>query len=91
MHSFLGNARQIVNEYSWSIEGQYEVNITLENLHSEELFGHVKYIHNFTKIVHVQYPVINFEDNDIVLDWFVTDNVDFILTLGLHNNSIFSK
>ena len=85
-HFHLGSAREFVNEYSWSIEGEYEVNITLENLHSEELFGHVKYIHNFTKIVHIQYPVMDFKDDDIVLDWFVTDDVDFILKLGLQNN-----
>ena len=56
-------------------------------MHSEEKFGHVKYIHNFTKIVHVQYPVMDFKDDDIVLDWFVTDDVDFVLTLGLQDNS----
>ena len=82
---YLGSAREIVNEYSWSTEGEYEVNITLENLHSEELFGHVKYIHNFTKSIHVQYPVMDFKDDDVVLDWFLSDDVDFLLTLGLQD------
>ena len=60
-------AREIIYEHSWSSEGDYEVNITLENLHSEEEFGHVKYIHNFSKIVHVQYPVLNFKGQKLVL------------------------
>ena len=76
-------AREIINEPSWSSEGDYEVNITLENLHSEEEFGHVKFIHNFTKLVHVQYPVLNFKDDEVVLDWFVSDEVDFLLTLDV--------
>ena len=85
LNIYLGSAREIVNEYSWSTEGEYEVNVTLENLHSEELFGHVKYIHNFTKTIFVQYPVQEFKDDDVVLDWFLTDDVDFLLTLGLQD------
>ena len=53
----------------------------MENLHSEEEFGHVKYIHNFTKVIHVQYPVLDFLDDDIELNWFVDEEVDFLLKL----------
>ena len=76
-------AREIIYEHLWSLDGDYEVNITLENLHSEKEFGHVKFIHNFTKLVHVQYPVLNFKDDEVVLDWFVSDEVDFLLTLDV--------
>ena len=77
-------AREITYDYLWSTEGDYNVDITLENLHStEDEFGHVKYIHNFTQIVHVQYPVVDFKDDGVLLDWFVTDDVDFFLTLDV--------
>ena len=43
----------------------------------------MKFIHNFTKLVHVQYPVLNFKDDEVVLEWFVSDEVDFLLTLDV--------
>ena len=31
----------------------------------------------------MQYPVLNFKDDEVVLDWFVSDEVDFLLTLDV--------
>lgn len=38
--------------------GEYTINITAYNLHSEE-YGFNKYIHNLTRIVKIQKPVEN--------------------------------
>lgn len=67
----------------------------MENLHSEEEYGHVKYVHNYTKTVHVQYPV---DLDDLVEEaeefWLTTDEFDLLLKLpdsanpptGVHYN-----
>ena len=38
--------------------GEYTINITAYNLHSEE-YGFNKYVHNLTRIVKIQKPVEN--------------------------------
>jgi hypothetical protein len=54
--------------YSWVSDGDYIVGGTLENLHSDEEFGHVGYIHNYSKVIHVQYPVMFFTEG-LLEDW----------------------
>ena len=31
---------------------------------------------------------MDFQDDDVVLDWFLTDDVDFLLTLGLQDSQL---
>ncbi len=75
-------ARSITYSTAWPTEGEYNVSLTLENLHSEEEFGSVKYVHNHSQIIHVQYPVLNdFSDEDMVEHWLIDEEVDFLLLL----------
>jgi hypothetical protein len=57
----------------WEFDGEYIVDVTLKNLHSDEEFGHVGYIHNYSKVIHIQYPVISFTE-DLLEDWLTTDS-----------------
>ena len=68
----LDEARQITVGHNWSLEGNYLVDIKLQNLHSDEEFGNVKYIHNTTKMVHVQYPVLDTFSEGLLDFWLTT-------------------
>ena len=70
----IGSAREIVQLPSWTDEGDYLVNITLQNLHSDKEFGKKKYIHNTTNIIHVQYPVLQSFYDDLLESWLTTDS-----------------
>ena len=71
---FLADAREIWIDGIWTDEGDYLVNITLQNLHSDKEFGKNKYIHNTTNIIHVQYPVLESFTDDLLESWLTTDS-----------------
>lgn len=48
--------------FSYPIAGNYSVNMTAHNLHSEPVYGHVKYTHNFTQSLIVQVPVTEYTE-----------------------------
>ena len=75
---FLADAREINEFKSWTDEGDYLVNITLQNLHSDKEFGKNKYIHNTTNIIHVQYPVLQSFYDDLLESWLTTDSEYFL-------------
>ena len=70
----LAEAREIDIWTDWTDEGDYLVNITLQNLHSDKEFGKNKYIHNTTNIIHVQYPVLDSFTDDLLESWLTTDS-----------------
>ncbi len=54
--------------------GSYNLNVTLENLHSDPDYGHVGEIHNNnTWIVNVEYEVINLDDS-LIVDFWLKDH-----------------
>ena len=68
-------------------EGDHLVNITMSNLHSEEEYGHVKYVHNFTKLIKVQNPVLEeFTDENVIEDWQVDTDTDFVMDVDMDLN-----
>lgn len=72
----------ITSSHNWALPGRYEVDIFLRNRHSDSEFGMVGYIHNFTKIVNVQDPVlIDFAEQ--MLEFWLTIDGELTLTLGL--------
>ena len=70
----IASAREIVQLPSWTDEGDYLVNITLQNLHSDKEFGKNKYIHNTTNTIHVQYPVLESFTDNLLEYWLTTDS-----------------
>ena len=46
--------------------------MTVHNLHSEKVYGHVKYTHNLTHSVIVQVPILNY--TDLSQDYWINDN-----------------
>lgn len=74
-------ARSISYVHTFVEPGLKTVDITLENLHSEEEYGHVKYIHNTSQTVIAQDPVLDDFNENLVEHWLLTDQVDFMLTL----------
>lgn len=74
-------ARSISFVHNYADAGTETIDITLENLHSEEEYGHVKYIHNASKIVIAQDPVLDEFNEGLLEHWLLTDQVDFLLTL----------
>ena len=68
------DARTIEVTRSWSNEMEVNISITLQNLHSDEEFGVVKYIHNTSKIVHVQFPVLETFTEDLEESWLTTNS-----------------
>ena len=70
----IGSAREIVQLPFWTDEGDYLVNITLQNLHSDKEFGKNKYIHNTTNTIHVQYPVLESFTDNLLEYWLTTDS-----------------
>ena len=71
------DARSIEVTRTWSNEREVNISITLQNLHSDEEFGVVKYIHNTSKIVHVQFPVLDTFTEDLGESWLTTDSEIF--------------
>ena len=59
----------------WTSNEDILVQIELKNLHSDEEFGKVKYIHNTTKIVHVQYPVLDAFTYELLEFWLISDGI----------------
>ena len=49
-------------EFSYEEAGNYSVNMTAHNLHSEKVYGHVKFTHNFTQSIIVQVPILDYTD-----------------------------
>ena len=45
----------------YPMEGIKTINLTAYNLHSEPIYGVVKYSHNFSQVVYVEYKVDEFE------------------------------
>ncbi len=58
--------------HSYTIPGSYAVNATAYNLHSDEEYGHVGFTHNFSKIVHVQEPLDQWEAT-VQTPWLLDD------------------
>ena len=71
---FSGDAREISLFKAWSTPGDVELSITLQNLHSTDIeFGHVKYIHNYTNVIHLQHPVLDDLAEAALTHWFTSD------------------
>ena len=45
----------------YPMEGMKTINLTAYNMHSEQVNGVVKYSHNFSQVIHVEYKVDDFE------------------------------
>ena len=54
---FIDDHRLLPFSFAWDDENTVTLNISAFNLHSDPMWGKVKYTHNSTQIVKIQWPV----------------------------------
>ena len=82
----IGNNREMIFENQYLLANPigetYKINISLWNAHKDPIFGHTKFVHNWTiQEVIVEYAIVDFINNSTEL-WILNDGRKcFLLTL----------
>ena len=85
------NADSWQTTHQYTEPGEYTINITAYNLHSEEEYGYNKYTHNITRVITIQNPVqdwtIDFGDPSKIIDSNGRKNTMYV-KISVRNNSV---